>query len=320
MPSTCRQYASLVGLSATELLRQPVCFLVPLASVALTILLPMATTIQLGQQGHLARDGALAFELVFGVVLAGYAACTTLHNECLSGTVMTVLSKPVSRSALFLAKFVAVAALLALFVAESTAATLLGTRLAPVMFELDSLGLRLVLLIPLMAFLPAAALNFFKGRSFVAYAHVFLALTLALAVIAIGFVDREGHRVPFGSLLEWRLISACCLEGCALIVLTAVALSLATRLNTSPTVALLAIVLFAGLISDYLVSRLPAVPLLSFTLRSLLPDLQSFWPADRLAGDGVISLALLRQLATYAIVYTAGVLSLGLAAFRHRQF
>jgi hypothetical protein len=320
MPSTFRQYAALIGLSATELLRQPVCFLLPLASVALTVLLPVATIVQLGQQGHLARDGALAFELLFGVVLAGYAACSTLHNECLSGTVLTLLSRPVSRSALFLAKFIAVGTILALFVAESTAATLLGTRLSPVLFELDRLGLRIVMLIPVIAFLPAAALNYFRGRSFVACAHICLAVALGLAVVAIGFLDREGHIVPFGSLMEWRLTSACCLEGLALLMLTALALSLATRLSPSPTVAILTVILFTGLISDYLVSRLPAIPTLIFTLRSILPDLQAFWPADRLAGDGVITFAVLRQSTSYAIVYTAGVLCLGIVSFRNRQF
>jgi hypothetical protein len=320
MPAALRQYVALFGLSATELLRQPVCFLLTLTSVAVTVLLPLATSVQLGQQGNLARDGALAFELVFGVVLAGYAACSTLHNECRNGTIFTVLSKPVSRSTLFLAKFLAVSAILLLFIFESTAAALLGVRLSPVFFEFDSFGVLLVLLIPLAAFLPAAALNFFRGRSFVLRAHLFLALALTAAVIAIAFVDRQGQRIPFGSLMEWRLASASSLEGLGLILLAAIALSLATRLNTAPTVAILAVLLFAGLISEHLISRIPPIPALIVFLRTALPDMQSFWPAERLAGDGVITLALFRQSASYAFFYTAGILCLGLASFRNRQF
>jgi hypothetical protein len=320
MPSAFRQYSALIGLSATELLRQPVCFLLTLTSVALTVLLPLAASVQLGQQGSLARDGALASELLFGVMLAGYAACSTLHNECRSGTILTVLSKPVSRSALFLAKFLAVTAILLLFIFESTAATLLGTRLSPVFFEFDSLGLLLVLLIPLATFIPAAALNFFAGRSFVFWAHVLLAIALTLAVIAIGFVDRQGLRIPFGSLMEWRLARASGLEGLGLILLAAIALSLATRLNTAPTVVFLTILLFAGLISDYLMSRTPQIPVLLFSLRALLPDMQSFWPAEKLAEGSVITVTLLRQCAIYTVLYTAGILCLGLASFRNRQF
>ncbi|MEI6148056.1 MAG: hypothetical protein WCS01_03090 [bacterium] len=320
MPATLRQCTALVGLSATELLRQPVCFLLTFASVALTVLLPMAASVQLGQQGHLARDGALASELVFGVLLAGYASCVTLHNECLSGTILTVLSKPVSRSALFLAKFLAVTTILLLFILESTAATLLGTRLSPVFFELDTLGMILVLVVPLAAFLPAAALNFYTGRSFVFWGHLFLALALILAVVAIGFVDREGQRIPFGSLLEWRLAPACCLEGLGLFLLAAIALSLATRLNTSPTVVILTVILFAGLISNYLISRIPQNQALIFALRTVLPDMQSFWPADRLMGDGAVGFAFFRRSATYAALYTTGVLCLGLVSFRNRQF
>ena len=320
MPATFRQHGALVGLSATELLRQPVCFLLTLTSVAVTVLLPLTASIQLGQQGNVARDGALAAELVFGVILAGYAACTTLHNECRTGTILTLLSKPVSRSALFFAKFLSVTAILLLFVFESTAATLLGTRLSPVFFEFDSFGLLLVVLIPLATFLPAAALNFFTGRSFVFWAHVFLANALALAVIAISFVDRQGQHIPFGSLMDWPLARASGLEGLGLILLAAIALSLATRLNTSPTVAILALILFAGLISDYLMSRIPRCPALVFSLRALIPDMQTFWPAERLTGDGVITFTLLRQSAIYAVLYTAGILCLGLASFRNRQF
>ena len=123
------QFGALTGLALTELLRQPACFMIAATSVILTVLLPMATSIQLGQQERLSRDSALAFEFMFGMMLAGYAAASTLHNECRSGTVLTVLSKPVGRAVFFLAKFTAVAALLVCFAAESAlAALLLWTR------------------------------------------------------------------------------------------------------------------------------------------------------------------------------------------------
>jgi hypothetical protein len=310
----------LVGLATAELLRQPACFLLTLASVTFTVALPMVTAIQLGQQGHLARDSALAFEFVFGAMLAGYAACSTLHRECQSGTVLTILSKPVGRNAFFTAKFVAVGLLVLVFVVASTAAALLGARLTPVYFETDSLGAGIVLLVPAAAFLPAAAFNFRRGRSFVSLAQMFLTAALILAVAAIACFDRSGHIVAFGSLMDWRLIPACLLEGVALLLLAALALSLSTRLNVAPTVAILAVFLFVGLVSDYLVNRLPASPALRFTFRALLPDLQAFWSADELSGGGAVTRAAVRHAAAYAVCYTTGIFCLGLAAFRSRQF
>lgn len=318
--TAARQFFALAGLAATELLRQPVCFLLIVASVALTVALPMATSIQLGQQTRLARDSALAFEFIFGLLLGAYAASSTLSRECRSGTVMTVLSKPVSRGVFFAAKFAAVAALLCLFVIDTTSAALIGERLTPVFFEIDRLGLKVVGLLPLIAFLPAALGNLRHGHPFVSRSHGWLAGALLIGVILLGCVDREGHRVAFGSQLDWRLVTACALEGLALLLLTAMALSLATRFSTAPTVAILTTVLFAGLLADYIAGLCQATPSVSFAVRSLLPDLQAFWPADRLGGNGGISLRALGHAAAYAALYSAGVLALGYAAFRQRQF
>jgi hypothetical protein len=171
-----------------------------------------------------------------------------------------------------------------------------------------------------LALLPAAALNFRQDRSFVFLGQVFLIVALCLAVLAMSGIDRTGHRVVFGSLMDWRLVPACLLEGVALLMFAALALSLSTRLNMAPTVAILTALLFAGLLSDYLASRLPSYPALRFGLSALLPDLQSFWPADELSGGGTVTAAALGRAILYACCYATGVLCLGLAAFRHRQF
>ena len=52
----------------------------------------------------------------------------------------------------------------------------------------------------------------------------------------------------------------------------------------------------------------------------VLPDIQSFWPADQLADGGHITAPLIGQAAVYTAVYGSGVLCLGYAAFRNRQF
>lgn len=315
-----RQFLALAGLALIELFRQPACFLLVGCSCAFTILVPVIVSHQLGQATHLAVDSALAFELVFGVVLAGYAACSTLHNECLSGTILVVFSKPVGRLMFFLAKFTAVSLLVAFFVLCSGLATILAERLAPRNFEIDPIGTRLLLATPLAVFIPPALLNFFRHRPYVPVALVCLALTLLAWILILGRTDPSGQRVAYGSMLAWRLMPACVLEGIALILMVAMALSLAGRLPTPATVAILAVVLFSGLIADYLASRLVSTPPLAFCLRALLPDIQAFWPADRLAGGGTIPLPLIGQASAYALGYGAGVLCLGYEAFRRRQF
>lgn len=315
-----RQFAVLARMAMQELFRQPACFLIIICTSALTILIPFTVSHQLGQTTHLAVDGALAFQFVSGIVLAGYAACSTLHNECLSGTILVVFSKPVGRLTFFLAKFTAVAALLVFFTLSQSLSTLLAERLAPRNFEFDALGVNLILTTPFLAFIPAALINFFKHRPFVPYALWGFVIILTTWVVILGSVDRDGHHTAFASMMEWQIVPACLLAGIALLIMAAIALSLASRLPTPTTVALLVLVFFTGLIADHLVSLLPTSLTFAALIPFILPDIQAFWLADRLAGHGAITLALIRHAALYAVLYGAGVLCLGYLAFRRRQF
>lgn len=318
--SSSSPFLALVRLAVTELFRQPACLLVILTSIACTILAPLAISHQLGQQTRLAVDSSLAFEFVFGIVLAGYAACSTLHHECKSGTILVVFSKPVSRALFFAAKYVAVSAVMVFFVLCCCAASLLAERLVPRNFEFDGFGLRLILVTPLIIFITAAVLNFKTRRSFVTYALILLISCLWALVLILGLFDQEGHRIAFGSLMDWRLIPACLLEGLSLLLLSAVALSLAGRFPAPSTVAILAVILFAGLISDHLVRLLSPLPALHWGLRMILPDIQAFWPVNHLAADAGVSRSTLIHAMGYASVYGLGILCLGYTAFRNRQF
>lgn len=315
-----KQFLALAGLAATELFRQPACFLLIVCNVSLTILLPLSVAHQLGQTTHLAVDSALAFELVFGVILAGYAACATLNNECRSGTILIVFSKPVGRLLFFLAKFAAVTLVIAFFIYCSSMAAVLAERLAPRNFGFDSLGMKLLLATPFAAFLPAALLNFRTRRPFIPWALGLLALTLTAWVILLGAYDIEGHKVTFGSTIAWTILPAALLEGIAILVMAALALSLAGRLTAPVTLSILTVMLFAGLIADHLVQLTASVPSVSSVLRLILPDIQAFWPADRLAAGGSITLPVLGHAALYSLAYGTGILCLGYAAFRNRQF
>lgn len=315
-----RQFFALAGLAATELFRQPVVFLLILSGTVFVILTPLAISFQLGQQARLAVDSSLAFEFMFGIVLAGYAACSTLHQECRSGTILIVFSKPVSRLMFFLAKYLAITGVIAFFVLCIAAAALVAARLTPRNFQYDTLGMTLLWAIPLLSLVPAALLNYFRRRPFVPCALGGLVLALAGIVTVLGMVDSEGHRAAFGSQVEWHIVPACALEGIALLILAAIALSLATRLPAPSTIAVLAIMLFAGLISDHLVSLLPPWEPIRFGLKMLLPDIQAFWPADTLSGGGLVPVQAIMQAILYAVSYTAGVLCLGYAAFRDREF
>ena len=313
-------FVYLTRLAFTELVRQPVCLLIALASVALSTALPLMIAHQLGQQAGLARDGALAFELTGGTILAAYAACSTLSREMRTGTILTILSRPIGRETLFLAKFAAVALLVGLFTLCSTCAALLAERLAPRFFETDWFGVRLLLCVPVAVFVPAAILNWRYGSNVAAWGWGLLIVALIIVTAALSRIDSEGHVGRLGEFIDWRLVPAAVLVGAGLLILAALALGLAAHLPLAPTVTALMVLLFAGLLSDYVAHLASPWPPVAAAIRTLLPDLQMFWPADDLAGDGTLGWRAVGSASLYGLAYTTGILCLGTAAFRHRQF
>jgi hypothetical protein len=314
------RFGFLARLAFTELVRQPLCLLITLATAALSIILPVLTAHQMGQQSDLARDSALAFEFTGGVILVAFAACSTLSAETRNGTILTILSRPIGRGTFFLAKFTAVCGIAALFVASSTGAALLAVRLTPRYFETDWFGVRLLLAVPVVALVPAAVINWRTGRSAPAWAWLFYLGALSAMTLVLSRIDAEGHTGHLGQFLDGRLIPAAALVGVGLLILAALALGLAAHLPLAPTTVILMALLFAGLISGYAAERLQGCPPVAISLRMILPDLQMFWPADDLSGSDPFGWRTVGAASLYGLVYTAGVLCLGMAAFRHRQF
>lgn len=315
-----RRFAILSRLAFTDLVRQPVCLLIAFASATLSIVLPLLTAHQLGQQTDLARDSALAFEFTGGAILVAFAACSTLSTETRDGTILTVLARPIGRGTFFLAKFAAVSGIVALFVTASAGAALAAERMTPRYFETDWFGVRLLLAVPIVTIVPAAILNWRSRRSVPAWSWAFLLPALAVAVLLLSRYDTDGHPGRFGQFLDWRLVPAAVMVGIGLLILAALALGLAAHLPLAPTATLLLAILFAGLVSGYAADLVSRCPPAAATLRTLLPDLQRFWPADDLAGGAPFGWRPVGAAALYGLVYISGILCLGMAAFRHRQF
>jgi len=320
-----RQFAALSTLTALEAIRQPICLLLTTTCLLLIALTPLLIMYKFGEDGKLVRDSALAYHLVFGVLFAGYAASSCLAREVKSGTASAVLSKPVSRELLFLAKFVGVAVVVLAFSLCIGMATLLSERVAE-KFVLTSrlLGYltdwqtgRLLLAVPAAAYIAAGLINYRAKRPFQSTAFALLLLFVLLAFVVSGFFERTGEVAPFDFRVQWRILPASGLIAMALIVLSAIAMSLSTRLQAVPTVTFCVALLVLGLMSDYLFGRTCESSKPAAFLYGLLPNWQHFWACDALNQGGTIPWRYVLNVGVYAAAYSAGVLCLGLLSFRH---
>ena len=173
-----QQFNALTGLTALETLRQPVCLVLTLTSLAFIGVLPAILTHTLGESARLVRDSALALHFVCGLILGCYAACATLSREMRRGTAAAILAKPVDRDVFFLAKYAGIALVMLLFSLLMTIATMLSTRTVSEAYSLDlwSLG---ALLIPLAASMAiAGGINYLTHKPFVSVAFFTLVATL----------------------------------------------------------------------------------------------------------------------------------------------
>ena len=287
------------------------------ATILMMGLIPLVVAYQLGEEGKLARDCALAVHFVFGLLLAGYAAGSALTREMRNGTASSVLSKSVSRETFFMAKFAGVAAVVALFSFCAMLSTLLSARIAPFFYRPDMLAASLTLAGPPLAFLAGGAANLWRQRPFATSAVLWLTGFLIAAFVVVAFLDRQGHVVAFGGAIEWRLAPASMLITLSLFVLAAVAITLAARLSSGPALAGVFVVFSLGLVSEFLFGRAAPHSTLASAASALLPDWQHFWLTDALVRGGTIPLDYVLQCGSYAALYTTGVLFIGMALFRH---
>ena len=310
------QFLALAGLTALETVRQPISLILVATSIVLIGILPVVLTHTLGESARLVRDSALALHFVCGLILGGYAACSSLAHEIRRGTAAAVLSKPVGRSVFFLAKYAGIACVMLLFSLSVTVAALLSVRMVAEPYTLDQWAGGTLAGSLILAFSLGGLLNYALRRPFCSTTFFLMTLFLAAAFVAVNFFDAQGARTAFGALVGWDLVPVSALVGMGTLVVAAIATSLATRFDTVLTLSVCTVIFFFGLMSDYLFGTLAESSTAIRVLYALVPNWQHFWVVDALNTETVVSGTYLVTAAGYGICYLAGVLCLGLLSFR----
>jgi hypothetical protein len=309
-------------LTAAETMRQPVCLLLTAVCVVLTGAMPLLMAHTFGDGSRLARDSGLAFQLLFGLFVAGYAACSTLDRERSSGTIAAVLSKPVGRGTFFAAKFLGICGVIMVFSVCVGLASMLAER-AAVRYEtggfvVDYRAALVTMLAPVAACGLAAFVNWRWRRCFQSTALLLTALMLLLAVVGIGFVSRQGGWSPYHPQLQWQILTAAALNALGLLVLAAIAVTLAVRLSLVPVIFSCLSLLVLGLMSSALVGRYADVSRLAAVLYAVIPNWQNFWLSDAMASGG-IELSRVVHGVLYGVFYMGAMLCIGITVFRHSE-
>ena len=311
----------------SETVRQPIFSVLIWVAAAVIVLNTALVGFTLESDGDLkmAKDIGLATLLLYGLLAAVFSATTVISREIESHTVLTVVSKPVSRTVFLLGKYVGVTGAVAVgyfFLSLVLLLTIRHGTMPTAADEYDKPVLifgGLALLISLVA---AVFGNYVYGWHFPAalLGWVVPALTLA-TLIVLCISPKWAPQSPFKDFGDMQMPAAIFMAFCGVLVLTAFAVALSTRFSQVLTLILCAGVYVLGLLSDYYLGR-PAEAhegWLFSALYAVVPNFQFFWTGDALTQERIIPFAQCMQVAGYAALYSLAILSLAVALFQTRE-
>lgn len=315
--------------AALEALRQPVFIVLVLGGLLAMVCNVNLAAFTMGEDEKLLVDLGLSTLLVVGLLLAAFTASSVLAREIDNKTVLTVVSKPVSRAAVIVGKFFGVAAALGTGYYVLVLGFLLAVRHKPQMGMgrgevYDGPVVTFSLLFGLLAVGTAGLLNYLYRRPFPSTLTACLAAMLTVAVGICSMLARDWWVQSPLTDFDPQLMYAVGMVFLAILVLSAVALAASTRVNQVITLLICCGVFLFGLVSEFFLGRSladgagPLTRLLA-PLYVAVPNLQVFWAADALAQGHAITPAYFASVAAYAAVLITALLSLAVLLFQRRD-
>ena len=307
-----------------EAIRQPVHAVLICGAVVALVLNVNIASYTLEDDNKLLVDLGLSTLFLTGMLMAAFTATSILSREIENKTVVTVVSKPVSRWAVVVGKFGGVAAAIATAYWLLAVVFLLTVRhrvqsSARVEDTYDPVVLTCGILAGLTALAVSGLANYLYRRPF---PSTFAVVAAVCATIAWGVVSCLGRDWrPQHPAVDWnpQLVIGLAMVFEAVLVLTAVAIAASTRLGRLPTILVCAGFFLLGLVGEYLLSMTLAGSRLRGPLAAVVPNLQFFWPADALTAGNEIPLWHLGQLTLYAACLAAAALAVAVALFQSRD-
>lgn len=286
------------------------------------LLAPAVSMYTLDEDIMLLRELGLSTLFLAGLFIAVFASTGAITEEIESGTITTVLSKPISRPTFVIGKFLGISMAVALSHLLITMALLMIVRHGTLETASDEIDWTVITAAGagiLATLIITAFLNYIYDWNFPSTGVVLGTVFFGFGILFLVFVDKEWKFNPVGSHFEMFDIIASGLLLLALFALVALAILFSTRFNEVVTLTLCVGVFLLGLISDWVFGRFADQHIWAKIGSILTPNLQIFWVSDAIYETGTVPAAYLLLAITYSALYTAGILALAVAFFQRRQ-
>jgi len=321
-----RNLLALVSNTFTETLRQPVYGVIIGGTILLLVFSPSLVMFTMDDDNQLLRDIGLSTLMMAGLLLAVFSASTVVTEEIENRTVLTVVSKTVSRSTFVLGKFLGIAGavLLAMY--------LLGLVLMMVVRhgvmqtardEPDMVVITLGTLTAVVTLIVGLAGNYFYNWRFGATAVVLGSLLSTVVIGVLSFVNAHWQYDPQPNNLPYQLLGPIILVMIAEMILTGLAVAAAIRLNMVTTLIVCTLTFLAGVMVPYwlgpLIARGGFWALPARAIWALVPNINHYVVTNAVYENLTVPLSYIGETALYALLYVSGALLFAMALFRGRQ-
>ncbi len=310
-----------------ETVRQPIYNVLLWVAVGLLVINPAIAGFSLEHEGDIkiVKDVGLATLLLYGLLASVFSATSVITREIESHTVLTVVSKPVSRVIFLLGKYLGVcgAALVGYFLLAVV--FLLSVRHGVLATAADKLDQPVLVfsLIALGVSVSAAVFgNYVYGWHFPATLLAWAVPLGTLALLGVLCVSKTWQlQSPATDFGDGQMVYAIAMCFSGLLILTAFAVALATRFSQVLTLLLCTVVYVLGLLSDHLFGRTSGEhpTLLAQLLYAIVPNFQFVWAGDALTQQRTILATHVANVAGYSVLYALAVLALGVLLFEERE-
>ena len=305
-----------------ETLRQPVYAIIIIAALFLFFISPSLTMYTMSDDNKLLREIGLSTLFLASLFIAIFSASGAVAEEIESKTVITVLSKPVQRPIFIIAKFLGVAAAVALAHYICTIALLMAIRhgvLETVNDTHDWTVLSTAAAIMALTLLLSALFNYTYDWKFSSTAIVLTGIFATLGIVFLSFIDRNWQFNPQGNGIKALDIYGSVLLLLAAIIIVALALALSARFNIVVTLSACVGIFLLGLVSDWAFGELAKTKIWAKICYFSVPNLQIFWISDAIYEGSEVPLKYVIISASYAVCYTTAILLFAIALFQRRQ-
>jgi len=305
-----------------ETLRQPVYAIIIIAALLLFFISPSLTMYTMSDDNKLLRELGLSTLFLTSLFIAIFSASGAVAEEIEDKTITTVLSKPVQRPIYIIAKFLGVAAAVALAHYICTIALLMAIRhgvLETVRETHDWTVITVAVVIAGLTFLLSAFFSYAYDWKFSSIAIALTAIFATLGIVFLSFIDRNWQFNPQDNGINALDVYFSVLLLLAALIIVAWAVALSARFNIAVTLSACVGIFLLGLITDWAFGELAKTQLWAKICYFLVPNLQVFWISDAIYEGSTVPLKYIVISACYALCYTTAILALAIALFQRRQ-